>query len=70
MIINFSQGAEDPEQEKSTVPKLATQSVGSDKPQWVAGFPLFRITFALTLVDFLLLLDTPIVATVSHHSVS
>lgn len=64
---NVSQGAEDPAQEKSTASKLATQSVGSDTPQWVTGFALFRIMFALTLVSFLLLLDTSILAPVSHR---
>lgn len=64
---NSSQGAENQEQEKSTVPELATQSINSDMPQWVTGFALFRIMFALTLVSFLLLLDTSILATVSHR---
>ncbi len=52
-------------QEPDKVLELASDSFPVEEQQWVSGFKLFSIMTSISLVAFLMLLDTAIIVTVS-----
>jgi hypothetical protein len=64
---NFKKVKETPTPEQPAIASLATARAGEDEYQYVTGFKLTIVMVSVTLVGFLIMLDTSIISTVRFN---